>query len=405
MSRRRLMPWAAARLRDGLPTGADLAALLGAGRHGADVTLTRTALIGARVYAAALFSGFLTLLWIAVDIAVFDNTVWLPLATGRLIAAAGFVAIAARRWDAAGLAGVLRGLMVTLGLALALFVYGLWVIAMAPAGVAGSPLVTAYLYMPFVVMTGFAVFPLTAGECARMGAAFLVAFGVTVLPIAFLNSPVLDGGDIAALLWLQVVMTMIASLAGMSQLHFLIAFTAHSTRDALTRLFTRGIGEEILALQMSAATRNNTPFALLFLDLDRFKEVNDRYGHEAGDELLSAAAGHLAGTLRSQDVAIRWGGEEFVVLMPNTTAEGALIAVERLGAAGIGMRPDGTAQTVSIGLAERIADGAVDGLQLVDVADTRMYAAKEGGRNQVIGPDRIARPFLPLPVPGLRAAS
>ncbi len=104
-------------------------------------------------------------------------------------------------------------------------------------------------------------------------------------------------------------------------------------------------------------------------------------------------------------MAIRWGGEEFVVLMPNTTAAGALVALERLGASGLGARPDGSAQTASIGLAERRVDAAGDGQQLVDMADTRMYAAKESGRNRMIGPDRSARPFLAPPAAGLRAVS
>ncbi len=190
---------------------------------------------------AALFSGLLPLSWIAVDLAVFERSVWLPLVAGRLLAAAGFAGIAFRRWDAHGLAGVLRGLMATLGLALALFVYGLWVIATAHAVTADTPLVTAYLYMPFVVMTGFAVFPLTVRECARMGGLLLLAFAAAVVPIGFLDSPVLDGGEIAALLWLQLIMTVVAAVASLSQLHFLVALTAHATRDALTGLLTRAI--------------------------------------------------------------------------------------------------------------------------------------------------------------------
>lgn len=97
------------------------------------------------------------------------------------------------------------------------------------------------------------------------------------------------------------------------------------------------------------------------------------------------------------------------MLMPNTTAEGAATAMARLGASGLGRRPDGTPQTVSLGLAERIADGVADASALVDLADKRMYAAKQGGRNRLIGPGRIAQPFMPPPgeppAPRLCAAS
>jgi diguanylate cyclase (GGDEF)-like protein len=141
---------------------------------------------------------------------------------------------------------------------------------------------------------------------------------------------------------------------------------------------------------------------VLFLDLDRFKEVNDRYGHDAGDEVLRAAADRIAAVLRRQDTAIRWGGEEFLVLLPNTGVDGAARVARRLGAEGLGARPDGTPQTASVGLAERRVDGVDEASQLIELVDGRMYAAKDAGRNRLVGPDGAAQPFIPAAPPVAR---
>jgi diguanylate cyclase (GGDEF)-like protein len=87
------------------------------------------------------------------------------------------------------------------------------------------------------------------------------------------------------------------------------------------------------------------------------------------------------------DMLTRWGGEEFLLIMPNTTAPMACKALTRVRAQGFGTRPDGTPMTASIGVAERMRDGAEDWRQLVEFADKRMYTAKQGGRDRVVGCD------------------
>lgn len=96
--------------------------------------------------------------------------------------------------------------------------------------------------------------------------------------------------------------------------------------------------------------------------------------------------------LRQSDVLVRWGGEEFVVIMPNTGRQGALTAVERLHERGLGKRPDGTLQTASIGVAEYLHDRPVDWERLVDLADQRMYAAKQSGKNRIVADDCVPEP-------------
>ena len=135
--------------------------------------------------------------------------------------------------------------------------------------------------------------------------------------------------------------------------------------------------------------------AVLFIDLDKFKSINDQYGHDAGDAVLQQAARSIRQTLGRHDSLVRWGGEEFVVLLPRTDAAGAQAAVERIAKAGLGLRPDGIPVTASIGVAERINDRASDSMALIALADKRMYAAKTAGRNCYVDDNGEAARFLP----------
>jgi diguanylate cyclase len=122
------------------------------------------------------------------------------------------------------------------------------------------------------------------------------------------------------------------------------------------------------------------------LDLDHFKLVNDRFGHQAGDEVLMRVAALLLGALRGQDVVVRTGGEEFVLLMPHTDAKAAAGACERLRTA-IREEPwdriaPGIALTASIGVATAETGG--DLRALTELADRRLYEAKGAGRDRVV---------------------
>ena len=158
-----------------------------------------------------------------------------------------------------------------------------------------------------------------------------------------------------------------------------------ATTDDLTGLDNRrqffARGREAVAL----ARRYGHNVALLAIDVDRFKTINDRFGHKRGDGVLLRLADVLRGALRSTDVPARFGGDEFMVLMPQTGANAASIAAERIRAAfeaGDGINP-----TISIGIASAHgADAHVE--ELIAQADTALYAAKEAGRNQVRGSDQ-----------------
>ena len=205
-------------------------------------------------------------------------------------------------------------------------------------------------------------------------------------------------------LWLLTLVAVPAALAALSQTGFIAALTERSARDLLTHLLTREFSVELLEVQFRIAERDDAPLTVVFVDLDKFKTVNDRFGHDAGDRVLQGAAAALLATFRRQEVVVRWGGEEFLVVLPNTDAAGARAAIARLAQHGLGLRPDGVPQTASIGLAERRRDRATDWARLIEVADQRMYMAKQAGRNRWIDSEMTAAEFIPIALPMAPAA-
>jgi two-component system cell cycle response regulator len=158
-----------------------------------------------------------------------------------------------------------------------------------------------------------------------------------------------------------------------------------SRTDHLTDLFNRRHLDESLQAMIASSRRHTLPVSVLLVDVDHFKQVNDRYGHEAGDIVLQAVAASLLDAVRLEDVLGRWGGEEFLVLAPFTDTGGALTLAERLrtGVAAASIpTPAGDVQvTISIGGATAVAPGtAVD--VVLRAADEQLYAAKEAGRDR-----------------------
>ncbi|MDR3435532.1 GGDEF domain-containing protein [Telmatospirillum sp.] len=156
-----------------------------------------------------------------------------------------------------------------------------------------------------------------------------------------------------------------------------------AVRDQLTNLFNRTYFTSILERSLSVG--RSRPTVLLMLDLDRFKLVNDSFGHPVGDQVLQHVAKLLAAESRGQDVAARYGGEEFMMLLHNVTLEGGVRVAERIRATveGSPLLSSGETilTTVSIGIASA-HEVAADSRKLIALADKRLYAAKNRGRNQ-----------------------
>jgi diguanylate cyclase (GGDEF)-like protein len=157
-----------------------------------------------------------------------------------------------------------------------------------------------------------------------------------------------------------------------------------ASTDALTGLPNRRAIQETIKRMVAQSSRTLSPFSVLMIDLDHFKQINDRYGHDRGDEVLAAVGAALQATLRASDFAGRWGGEEFMFLLPDTAVDGAVDLAERVREAlsEIDLATVDGAITASIGIAT-IPDHAGDAEHLERSADRALYTAKRKGRDRI----------------------
>ena len=156
--------------------------------------------------------------------------------------------------------------------------------------------------------------------------------------------------------------------------------------DPLTQLYNRRHFESLIENEFATTSRYKSPASCLMIDVDFFKQVNDQYGHRAGDTVLKEIAQIIKGCLRKVDTVARWGGEEFVVLLPRTEKEYALIAAERIlkAISGHSFADINKQITVSIGISS-MPDPSIDSSEkLVDASDAALYKAKGSGRNRII---------------------
>jgi len=163
--------------------------------------------------------------------------------------------------------------------------------------------------------------------------------------------------------------------------------------DALTGVHNRRYFDHRCPAEASQARRQRQPLACMFLDIDRFKRINDTYGHQIGDLVLHGVAATIKAQLRTSDTLARYGGEEFVALLPQTAQTHALEIAERIRAAietQVFATPQGerVPVTISIGLSMALLDGAGEhkdaATAMVAAADHALYEAKHGGRNRVV---------------------
>jgi len=161
-----------------------------------------------------------------------------------------------------------------------------------------------------------------------------------------------------------------------------------AVRDRLTSLYNRGYFEDRLTSEFAFAKRHGSALGLLLLDIDHFKQVNDNYGHPAGDAVLRAVSGRLTETLRKEDVGARFGGEEFAVLVRNDEGGAQVLAQRirtRISAMEVHFEGKVLRVHVSVGVAVMRKDLPYDcAADLVAAADEALYTAKRNGRNQVV---------------------
>lgn len=357
----------------------ELQQLLSPCRHSLLLSQRRATMIVNRVRLFAMLFAILTPIWGIIDIMVFSTSLWIKLAVLRLITSAAFAALLLLYRPSGSLLDAYRAIAILFIIPTLFYIASHSLLSDYQLSNLSAAVATGYAFLPFIMMAGLAVFPLSLSENVLLASTLLIAQGLA----GYLNWSTLNWPSFAGGFWLLILIAGVTTLASISQLAFMITLVRQAIYDPLTGVFSRGSGKEIIGLQWASAQRSNQHLALAFIDLDHFKSINDTFGHDAGDQVLRNFTAQLSKTLRSSDSLLRWGGEEFLLVMPNTSLEQAIFAVQRIQTTGFGLRPDGTPLTASIGLAERIADQLQDQQQLLELADTRMYQAKEAGRNQI----------------------
>ena len=192
------------------------------------------------------------------------------------------------------------------------------------------------------------------------------------------------------------ILTNVVSLRDMKRIDFQHAelqlrgaqLREQSIRDHLTQLFNRRYLEETLEREIHRARRTQQPLGLIMLDIDHFKRFNDDFGHAAGDTLLQAFGAFLNRQVRKSDIACRYGGEEFVLILPDASLESTRLRAEHIReqakGLSLGHAGEGTAEaTISLGVAAFPVHGDT-GAAVMTVADAAMYRAKREGRDRVV---------------------
>ncbi|SCY47667.1 GGDEF domain-containing protein [Thiohalorhabdus denitrificans] len=351
--------------------------LLTARQHSRDFTFYRSDYLLVRVKLFALLFGVATPLWLPVDM-------WLLppeslAAMGGLRALTGFLflllaLVGTRRRSLARARTALVGLIVIP----ALFYLASRII-LGEEAMQGA--LVGYTFLPFVLLAGGALFPLTFLE----GGGILVVVYLSVLAVGW-HAGTLFTLPFLGTLWLLVLLSGIALWAQSAQLHMLLGLYRQATRDPLTGLFNRRALFRQGEAELARARRQGAPVSLLLLDIDRFKRINDHWGHRVGDAVLRHLADILQREFRAGDLPGRYGGEEFVVLAMGADYDGATALAERIRLAVADSPapvPEGSLPySVSIGVGSGRADEPLE--ELLQRADEALLQAKEAGRDRVV---------------------
>ena len=162
-------------------------------------------------------------------------------------------------------------------------------------------------------------------------------------------------------------------------------------KDPLSNLFNRRYLMHALETEIGKSIRKQHALCCLMMDLDHFKQVNDTFGHQCGDEVIRQAAITVQGMLRNYDICARYGGEEFIVILPETEVEAATLVAERIRQAVEQLQIEWEGElyspTMSVGVSQLDVTPDDPGLMMINAADEALYLAKRGGRNQVVVAD------------------
>ncbi len=357
---------------------ANLVDLVRSDHHSSDFSGSRADYIHNRVRILGLVYAALVVLWIPIDY-LLPGTPFVALAITRLVAGGVFLAVALVRHNPhhLPLARFRLGMLVVIPCVF-YFISQLLLIGESVSVWAAM----GYSFYPYVMIAQLAIFALTLLE----GLALALPVLLIVAASQAVSGDFFSAETIGAV-WLLGLLLTLALWAQMSQLQMLLRLYRQATRDPLTGLLNRRALMGRLAEELERSERYKRELTVLLFDLDRFKRVNDSLGHLAGDAVLRHFAGVVEKALRRSDLVGRYGGEEFLAVLPETSPERGCEVAERIRSGchdAPASAPDGTSVqfTTSIGVATLLP--GEDAEALLARVDESLYKAKETGRDKVV---------------------
>ena len=346
--------------------------------HSRDFRSSRAEYISVRIRTLALVFALLAPLWIPIDYAVMESHAFVQFLVLRLSFSAAFLALV--------LWGTRCSRLVAARVRLALFITipGLFYLAshaILPNSGADNAILLGYSFLPLLIMALMTIVPLTLLE----GIAYLGLIVGIFIVTQLLNHSLMSLASLGQL-WLLLLLGMVALWVQITQLHMLMRLYREATRDALTGLVNRRVLSSRIEVEQALHSNNGNALCVLLFDLDLFKRVNDTYGHHTGDLVLQAFAGILEEHCQDNVVAGRYGGEEFLAILPHYTVAQAKRLAEQIRTTChtitvCGADNEEVRFTTSVGVAQLKSLESTQ--ELLARVDNGLYQAKAAGRDFV----------------------
>ncbi|MDD1783714.1 GGDEF domain-containing protein [Enterovibrio sp. ZSDZ35] len=351
--------------------------LSSAKRHAASFNTTRATYLRSRIIALCYTWSILCFVWIPVDLLFVDapNGILFSL---RLVLVASLLFVVRFLQS--------RNSLHACRMALGSIVISMNIFYLAANHVLGYPhsinsITYCYTLLPFVQVVMLTIFPLTIRESFNL----MIVTALTQVYVDVQSGALLTL-DTFALYWIQTVIGILVIWAQTSKLHMMMRLYRHATLDPLTGVYNRRMLLTLAKRDFENTRTKSRPYSVLLMDLDRFKRVNDRYGHSAGDLVLKGFTSAVQPALRKSDIFGRYGGEEFILFLPKCNAEHARQVAERImeNVRQLEINMEGLAQpieiTTSIGISTSVSKDD-NFSSLLEKADLALYEAKNHGRD------------------------
>ncbi|MFK5895164.1 MAG: GGDEF domain-containing protein [Pseudomonadota bacterium] len=355
--------------------------ILSSQKHSLPIKNHRASILGKRTYMFSFLFAILIPSWSIIDFILLPYELWFKLAILRFFSTIVFISIFIRCKR-----GEVSLNKIFVCVTVLMYTPTIFYLIATPLlshyhfiGFSGA-LVNIYSLLPFLIIASLSIFALTVKELLIIT---LPIIAITIWSL-YPETPEQVSNSFM-FIWLFLLLIGTSSFSSISQLRYMISQVTRASFDTLTKAMTRRAGIETIEVYFRMAQLQNSNLSLLFIDLDNFKSLNDEYGHDAGDKALKDAVSALKEYVRKGDSVIRWGGEEFLILLPHADQTDAQRVVKRIFKYGLGLRPEGKPLTASMGLSEINNDNINNWKDMVEMADQRMYFAKKLGRARCVG--------------------